>query len=134
MDEKSTESSTAITEGIRIIVRSHYVPELSLPAAKRFVFGYTVRIGNEGAQAAKLDSRHWLITDARGRVAEVRGPGVVGEQPHLRPGGHFEYTSSCVLETARGEMRGSYRMVRANGRTFEAAIAPFLLAMPHSLN
>jgi ApaG protein len=134
MQEKPAQSSTSITEGIRVIVRSRYVPERSLPTAKMFVFEYTVRIANEGTQAAQLQSRHWLITDGTGRVAEVMGPGVAGEHPRLRPGEHFEYTSSCVLETAHGEMRGSYRMHRPNGRAFEAAIAPFALAMPHSLN
>jgi ApaG protein len=134
MEDTAKQGSTTVTEGIRVIVCCRYVPERSLPAARKFVFSYTVRIGNEGTQAAQLDNRHWLITDGTGRIAEVRGPGVVGEHPQLRPGEHFEYTSSCVLETSRGEMRGSYEMRRPNGRVFDAAIAPFTLAVPHSLN
>jgi ApaG protein len=105
-----------------------------MPAAHRYVFAYTVRIANEGAEPAQLRSRHWIITDASGKVEEVRGPGVVGRQPLLRPGEHFDYTSGCVLETPRGEMRGSYQMLRSDGGAFDATIAPFLLALPHSLN
>jgi ApaG protein len=93
-----------------------------------------VRISNEGNEPIQLKSRHWIITDSMGKVEEVRGPGVVGHQPHLRPGEHFEYTSGCVLQTPRGEMRGTYQMHRPDGRLFDAVIAPFLLAMPHSMN
>jgi ApaG protein len=134
MSERSAESSTAVTEGIRIHVRSTYVAEQSVPLAHRYVFAYTVRIANEGAEPAQLRTRHWINTDARGKVEEVRGPGVVGQQPTLRPGEHFEYTSGCVLQTARGEMRGTYQMCRPDGETFDAVIAPFVLALPHSLN
>lgn len=130
----ATESSWAVTEGIRVTVRSSYVADQSVPAAHRYVFAYTVRIANEGAEAAQLRSRHWIITDASGKVEEVRGPGVVGRQPLLRPGEHFDYTSGCVLETPRGEMRGTYQMLRPDGGAFDAIIAPFLLALPHSLN
>lgn len=126
--------SEAISDGIRVIVRSAYVPAQSSPRSRRYVFSYTVRIMNEGTETAQLKSRHWIITDANGKVEQVRGPGVVGEQPTLRPGEHFEYTSGCVLETPRGEMRGSYQMVRADGRTFDATIAPFELSLPYSLN
>ena len=126
--------SNAITEGIRVTVRSHYVPEQSAPRAKRYVFAYTVRITNEGQLTAQLRTRHWIITDADGNVDEVRGEGVVGAQPTLRPGQHFEYTSGCVLRTPRGTMHGTYRMHREDGRVFDATIAPFDLALPMTLN
>jgi ApaG protein len=126
--------SNAITEGIRVTVESAYVPEQSSPRTHRYVFSYTVRIANEGAEPAQLRTRHWIITDANGKVEEVKGPGVVGEQPLLQPGEYFEYTSGCVLQTARGEMRGTYQMHRPDGRMFDAEIAPFLLALPYSLN
>lgn len=126
--------SSAITNGIRISVTSVYVPAQSSPTEKRYVFAYTVRIGNEGSDVAQLRSRHWIITDAKGKVEEVRGPGVVGKQPVLKPGEHFEYTSGCVLETPRGAMRGSYQMVRPSGEQFDAEIASFALTMPFNLN
>lgn len=115
-------------------VESVYVPEQSSPRTHRYVFAYTVRIANEGSQPAQLRSRHWVITDGDGKVEEVRGPGVVGQQPNLRPGEHFEYTSGCVLPTPRGEMRGTYQMFRPDGASFDASIAPFALALPYSLN
>jgi ApaG protein len=126
--------STAITEGIKVTVSTVYVPSQSSPAAKRYVFAYTIRITNEGTEPAQLRSRHWIITHGSGKVEEVRGPGVVGHQPLLQPTEHFEYTSGCVLETPRGTMRGTYQMHRPDGRTFDAEIAAFTLAMPHSLN
>jgi ApaG protein len=134
MSEPATPTSTTVTEGIRVVVRSAYLAEQSLPLANRYVFAYTVRIANEGTEAAQLRTRHWIITDGSGKVEEVRGPGVVGQEPYLEPGEHFEYTSGCVLPTPRGQMRGTYQMHRANGRVFDAVIAPFLLALPHSLN
>jgi ApaG protein len=130
----ATETSTALTEGIRVTVRSTYVAEQSSPRSRRYVFAYTVRIANEGTEPAQLRTRHWIITDANAKVEEVRGPGVVGRQPALRGGEHFEYTSGCVLQTPRGEMRGTYQMQRPDGRMFDAVIAPFLLVLPHSLN
>lgn len=126
--------SSAITNGIRVSVTSVYVPAQSSPTEKRYVFAYTVRIGNEGSQVAQLRSRHWIITDAKGKVEEVRGPGVVGKQPLLRPGENFEYTSGCVLETPRGSMHGSYQMFRPDGEQFDAEIAKFDLSMPFNLN
>jgi ApaG protein len=123
-----------VTEGIRVTVSAAYVPEQSAPAAKRYVFAYTVKILNEGAQAAQLRTRHWVITDGNGKVEEVRGPGVVGQQPYLKPGEAFEYTSGCVLQTSRGEMRGTYQMHRPDGSGFDATIAPFVLVLPYSLN
>ncbi len=126
--------SNAITDGIRVTVRSFYVPEQSAPRAKRYVFAYTVRIANEGQLTAQLRTRHWIITDADGNVDEVRGDGVVGAQPTLRPGQHFEYTSGCVLRTPRGTMHGTYRMHREDGQVFDATIAPFDLVLPMTLN
>ena len=126
--------SSAITEGIRVSVTSVYVPSQSSPAEHRYVFAYTVRITNEGAEPAQLRSRHWIITHQSGKVEEVRGAGVVGHQPLLRPTEHFEYTSGCVLDTPRGNMRGTYQMHRPDGRVFDAEIARFELAMPYSLN
>jgi ApaG protein len=126
--------SSAITEGIRVEVKSVYVPEQSAPRAHRYVFAYTVTISNEGTDPAQLKTRHWIITDGNGKVEEVKGPGVVGQTPSLKPGEHFEYTSGCVLPTPRGEMRGTYQMHRPDGSVFDATIAPFPLALPHSLN
>ena len=126
--------SNAITNGIPVTVSSAYVAGQSAPKARRYVFAYTVRISNEGSETAQLRSRHWIITDGNGKIEQVRGPGVVGEQPTLRPGEHFEYTSGCVLETPRGSMHGTYQMVRSDGSEFDATIAPFALLLPYSLN
>ena len=126
--------SNTANHGIRVSVKAEYVPEQSSPKSHRYVFAYTVRIENEGKGPAQLRSRHWIITDGDGKIEEVRGPGVVGQQPLLRPGEHFEYTSGCVLGTPRGEMRGTYQMFRPDGSTFDATIAPFALALPYSLN
>ncbi len=134
MAEPIAPTSTAVTEGVRVVVRSAYVADQSLPRARRYVFAYTVRIVNEGTEAAQLRTRHWIVTDAGGKIEEVRGPGVVGQEPYLKPGEQFEYTSGCVLETPRGEMRGTYQMHRPNGQVFDAVIAPFSLSLPHSLN
>jgi ApaG protein len=119
--------SSAVTDGIRVTVASAFRPERSDPAQRRWLFSYTVRIANEGEAPAQLVARHWIITDATGAREEVVGDGVVGRQPRLAPGEEFEYTSYCVLETPHGSMRGSYRMVRGDGSTFEARIAPFAL-------
>jgi ApaG protein len=126
--------STAITEGIRITVSTEYLASQSSPTQHRYVFAYTVRITNEGTETAQLRSRHWIITHGNGKVEEVKGPGVIGRQPTLRPNEHFEYTSGCQLETPRGSMHGTYQMLRPDGRWFDAKIASFSLAMPHSLN
>jgi ApaG protein len=127
-------SSQATTRGIEISVRSRYVPEQSEPAHHEWFFAYTVRIHNAGTKTAQLVSRHWIITDANGEVEEVRGPGVVGEQPILEPGASFEYTSACPLATSFGTMHGSYRMVTGDGDAFDAEIAPFTLAEPHTVH
>ncbi len=126
--------STAITQGIRVTVSTVYVPSQSNPKERRYVFAYTVRISNEGKDRVQLRSRHWIITDGAGKVEEVRGPGVVGQQPVLAAGEHFEYTSGCVLQTPRGTMRGTYQMYLDGGQSFDAEIAQFALSMPHSLN
>jgi ApaG protein len=126
--------SSVVTQGIRVTVSSAYVAEQSAPASKRYVFAYTVKIMNEGGEPAQLRTRHWIITDGNGKVEEVRGPGVIGQQPALKPGEEFEYTSGCVLQTARGEMRGTYQMQRPGGEMFDAVIAPFVLALPYTLN
>jgi ApaG protein len=124
--------SSAVTQGIRVTVRSAYSSERSEPG--RFLFTYTVTITNEGDVPARLVSRHWFITDAGGATEEVVGDGVVGQQPHLSPGEEFEYTSFCVLRTPHGSMRGTYRMERDDGTEFRARIAPFSLVMPGTLN
>src|SRR4249919_1582158 len=119
---------------IDIAVAIRFLDEQSAPEADRYVFAYTIRILNSGAVPARLISRHWIITDANGKVQEVRCAGVVGEQPWLRPGEEFEYTSGAVLETALGTMRGSYQMVADDGTEFDAPIAPFTLSVPRTLH
>ncbi len=126
--------SDQTTRGIRIQVRSAFVPERSDPAQGNYFFAYRVRISNEGEQTARLVSRKWIITDAHGEVKTVEGDGVVGEQPVLAPGESFEYTSFCPLKTPFGSMHGHYNMVRPDGEAFQAVIAPFPLAMPTALN
>ncbi|MEW6131741.1 MAG: Co2+/Mg2+ efflux protein ApaG [Pseudomonadota bacterium] len=119
---------------IRVSVRTAYVPEQSDPGSDRYVFAYTVTIANEGTASAQLISRHWIITDAKNQVQEVRGLGVVGEQPFLRPGESFEYTSGTSLGTPVGTMRGSYQMVAEDGRKFDTEIPEFTLSMPRVLH
>ena len=126
--------SDTTTRGIRIQVRSEYVPERSSPRDSSYLFQYHVRISNVGADTAQLISREWIITNADGEVERVKGSGVVGEQPVLPPGGAFEYTSFCPLKTAVGSMQGSYQMVTPDGERFDAVIAPFTLAVPNALN
>lgn len=129
-----TVTSEAVTEGIRVRVRSEYLPQRSSVQKRQYAFAYTIRISNESGRPATLRSRHWVITHGDGEVEEVRGPGVVGEQPLLGPGESFEYTSGCVLRTPRGTMKGTYLMVTPSGEAFEAEIAEFALELPHSLN
>ena len=119
---------------IRVDVVTNYVEDQSSPPEGRFVFSYTITIRNEGSVPARLLTRHWVITDANGKVQEVAGEGVVGEQPHLLPGQGFRYSSGAILETPVGAMQGSYRMVADDGQQFDAPIAPFTLAMPGLLN
>ena len=119
---------------IDINVVTDYIAEQSDPTVDRYVFAYTITINNSGEIPAKLLNRHWLITDANGKVQEVRGEGVVGEQPHLNPGEFFEYTSGAVLETPVGIMEGEYEMVTDEGDTFLAPINRFSLAIPRTLH
>jgi ApaG protein len=123
-------TSIAETDGIRVRVQSRYQPDQSSPRDDRFVFTYTITISNESARPAQLRTRHWVITDGRGAIEEVRGDGVVGEQPRLLPGQSFQYTSGCELTTPIGTMHGTYRMWRDDGSFFDAEIAPFSLAAP----
>lgn len=126
--------SDEVTDGIRVQVRASFVPENSDPDEGRWFFAYRVTVTNEGAEPAQLVSRHWVITDARGRVEHVRGPGVVGETPRLEPGEAFQYTSYCPLPTPHGSMQGSYQFVRDDGRTFDARIGAFSLMTTAQLN
>jgi ApaG protein len=115
---------------IRVDVETSYIAEQSDPRERRFVFTYTITLRNEGQVPAKLLTRHWIITDADGKVQEVRGDGVVGEQPHLKPGQGFRYSSGTMIATPVGSMQGTYHMVADDGERFEAPIPPFRLAMP----
>jgi ApaG protein len=119
---------------IRIQVATSYIDDQSEPDSDRYVFAYTITISNSGSMAAQLISRHWIITDANGKVQEVNGDGVVGEQPYLNPGEEFRYSSGAVLETPVGAMQGIYRMEADDGISFDAPIAPFTLAVPGLLN
>lgn len=119
---------------IQVSARTAWLAEQSEPERNRFVFAYTITIENLGSVTAQLISRHWLITDAHGKVQEVRGEGVVGEQPVLPPGGSYQYTSGAVLETPVGTMQGSYRMMADDGHDFDAEIPTFRLAVPNVLN
>jgi ApaG protein len=115
---------------IHIHIETAYLEAQSEPEEQRYVFSYTITIRNEGTQAAQLVSRHWLITDSNGKTQEVRGKGVVGEQPHLRPGQSFRYSSGAIIATPVGTMQGSYQMRSDEGLTFDAPIPAFRLAMP----
>jgi ApaG protein len=119
---------------VKVAAQSFYIEEQSVPEQGRYVFAYTITIRNEGAMPARLLSRHWIITDSNGKVEEVRGEGVVGEQPYLRPGEGFQYTSGAVIETPVGSMQGSYRMVADDGVAFEARIPVFTLSAPRILH
>ena len=120
-------ASEAITNNVRVEVESQFVPDRSQPFEQLWHFIYTVRITNEGDDNVQLISRHWIITDATGHTQEVRGPGVVGEQPLLHPGESFQYTSNCELSTSTGIMKGTYQMVTEDGDHFDVEIAPFAL-------
>ena len=119
---------------IRIQVATSYVDDESEPESDRYVFAYTITISNSGDVPAQLISRHWIITDANGKVQEVNGDGVVGEQPKLDPGEEFRYSSGAILETPVGAMQGLYRMEADGGVSFDALIAPFTLAVPGLLH
>ncbi len=119
---------------VKVDAETEYVADQSSPEANRYVFAYTITIRNEGTVPTKLLTRHWIITDANGKVQEVRGDGVVGKQPHLRPGEGFQYTSGTLLETPVGSMHGSYQMLADDGTQFDAAISPFTLSLPNALH
>ena len=127
-------ASETVTRGIRISVETTYDPTRSSPQQSQWFFLYTIRITNEGPVTAQLMTRHWIITDATGHVEEVKGPGVVGEQPILAQGQSFEYTSGCPLPTPFGFMRGSYQMTTAAGEQFDAEISEFILREPHAMH
>lgn len=122
------------THKIRVDVRTSYVDDQSKPDQSRYVFSYTITIRNEGQVPARLVTRHWIITDANGKVQETHGEGVVGEKPYLMPGQGFRYSSGAVIETPVGAMQGSYQLVADNGESFDAPIAPFTLAVPGMLH
>lgn len=119
---------------VQVTAVAEYVADQSRPQDEHFVFAYHITVLNTGEVRAQLLARHWVITDGNGKMQEVHGQGVVGEQPVLGPGDSFDYTSFCDLDSPVGTMHGSYRMVRAGGETFEAHIAPFTLAVPNALN
>lgn len=125
-------SYRSVTGAVEVNVEPQFIEEESAPDENKFFWAYTIEIVNLGAETVQLRSRHWQITDAHGQVQEVRGPGVVGKQPVLKPGERFEYTSGCQLETPSGIMVGSYQMQRANGELFGVAIPAFSLDSPHT--
>jgi ApaG protein len=127
-------SETELADSIHVEAHVVYMPHQSDPAERRFAFAYTISILNRGTEPARLLTRHWLITDAEGHVQEVHGDGVVGEQPEIQPGQSHHYSSGAVIETPVGTMEGRYGMVAANGRSFNAAIPVFSLAVPGVLN
>ena len=127
MSEKSTYA-------IDVAAQSFYIEEQSIPERNRYVFAYTITIRNRGAVPARLMTRHWVITDSDGKVEEVRGEGVIGEQPYLRPGEDFQYTSGAVIATPVGSMRGSYQMLADDGVVFDAPIPTFTLSIPRTLH
>ena len=134
LQSELTPLSDAITHGVRVEVLSQYAPESSRPVNGEWVFQYTVRITNQGSETVQLISRHWIITDATDQTKEIKGLGVVGEQPVLRPGESFQYTSGCPLKTSTGVMRGTYQMVTEEGDRFDAQIAPFALHEPYTVH
>jgi ApaG protein len=125
-------TSEATTRNIKVQVKSQYDPSRSNPNQNEWFFLYTVRITNEGSDTVQLMSRHWVITDGMGKVQEVRGPGVVGNQPVLAPGESFEYTSGCPLTVPFGSMQGTYQMVNDREEQFDIEIAPFVLMEPQT--
>ena len=131
---QGTGVSEAVTRGIRVRVEARYAPERSQPAQDQWFFLYTVRIANESPITVQLISRHWIITDGAGQIEEVRGLGVVGQQPVLERGEAFEYTSGCPLSTPFGSMHGTYQLVTDTGDRFDTEIAPFTLEAPYTVH
>ena len=132
MRDTSVHSSEAVTNGVRIKVTSQF--SHAEAQRRRWYFTYTVHIANEGTETVQLVSRHWIITDGSNDIKEVKGPGVVGQQPTLGPGQTFEYTSHCPLSTPFGSMRGSYRMVTSDGAEFDAEIIEFALSELYTMH
>jgi ApaG protein len=127
-------TSEAVTNNVRVEVEARYAAQHSQPFKNKWLFHYTVKITNEGDDTVQLLSRHWIITACDGHVEEVRGPGVVGEQPVLAPGETFEYTSGCELRTSSGTMHGTYQMVTEDGDHFDVEIAPFTMSEPYTVH
>jgi len=123
---------TATSNDIKVTVLPKFLAERSEPDEQRYFWSYTIEIANHGERTVQLTHRHWRITDADGNCEEVRGPGVVGEQPKLKPGDAFSYTSGCPLRTPSGIMVGTYRMIDESGEAFEVAIPAFSLDSPHA--
>ena len=132
--EGGVHTSEAVTRGVRVHVTARYSPSNSEPLRNQWFFLYTIEITNEGPDTVQLISRHWTITDAENHVEEVRGLGVVGQQPKLDPGESFEYTSGCPLPTPFGTMQGTYQMVTTEGDQFDAEVAPFTLSEPYTVH
>jgi len=119
---------------IDVLVETRYLEDQSRPEQDYFVFAYTITLVNRGDEPARLQNRHWIITDANGKIQEVRGAGVVGEHPHLKPGEQFTYTSGAMIETPVGSMKGEYEFERGDGSRFEAPIDEFILSVPRVLH
>jgi ApaG protein len=119
---------------IDVQVKTQYIAQQSAPELDRYVYTYTITLENQGSLPAQLISRHWIITHGNGAVHEVKGEGVVGEQPRLQPGERYTYTSGTVMESAVGTMHGSYQMIASDGHHFDAEIPPFLLSQPNALH
>lgn len=135
MSTQSTFTSEAVTRQVRVTVVSEYAPARSAPSDSQWFFLYTITIANEGTETVQLLTRHWIITDGSGHVEEVKGPGVVGQQPTLAPGETFTYTSGCPLTTPFGTMQGTYQMVVAGStEEFDVTIAPFTLSEPYTVH
>jgi ApaG protein len=132
--KESTKMSENPIDSIDVSVKSTYLPSQSEPEQSRYVFSYTVTILNSGQRPARLLTRHWIITDANGKIQEVEGDGVVGEQPYLKPGEAFQYSSGTMLDTPAGIMEGTYHMITDNGHRFTATIHPFALAVQQMLH
>ena len=132
--DKPSKSREPEPHAVEIDVEARYVSDQSKPEANRYVFSYVITLRNLGMMPARLQTRHWVITDANGKVEEVRGEGVVGEQPRLQPGESYSYTSGAVLETPVGTMRGAYLFHADDGTDFEAPIPEFVLSVPRTLH
>ena len=134
MSDSTLQSGSNQVSGVDIQVRTQYLSQQSDPARSSYAFAYTITISNQRSEAVQLLSRHWIITDQNNKVEEVRGNGVVGQQPLIQPGQSYQYSSGAVIQTATGDMKGSYTMVSASGERFEASIPLFVLAVPHMVH